>query len=439
MTSPPRVPRRSGHTGAQWYLGTLLTAAVLLEALAFLTAVRGTPLTPVATVLVVVAGPGVAVVLWWRDDDPKPRTAQVAIVLAGMGALWGMAAVSAVGSGDSLSLSALLLPVLLLLVWGKPASAGAARKAAMAFACALAAVSAVSLVMEAAGALPSWYVMAGVDRLGWIEADRAAYWLPLADLMGLDGRWAGPFNHPNIAGMVGAFLVVFGAQVRGLSRVALCLVGAVVLLSTSSRTSMAAALGGLCVLLGAWWLARPSRLSRTLRAMLAGLPVLLMLLLWVTANPGLTGRTSIWPVYASLWQQAPLLGLGQTGIDAAVQDGRLPDWAHHGHSLVLDTAARHGLLGLAVLGLVLVTALVGAAAAARRGQALGLALLVTVLVAGLTETTLRWLYLTVPVAMVLLAVLLSGGTASAVPPGRPPAPVRGSDPDPDRERSAEGG
>jgi O-antigen ligase len=192
---------------------------------------------------------------------------------------------------------------------------------------------------------------------------------------------------------------------------------------------MVAALGGLSVLLAAWWLRRPGRLSPSARVMLAVLPVVIVIGLWVATNPGLTGRTSIWPVYANLWVDAPWTGQGQRGIDAAIQDGRLPDWAHHGHNLLLDTAARYGLLGLVLLCVVLAAALATTVGAARRGDALGLALMVVILVAGLTETTLRWLTLTVPVATLILAVLMSGARGSRAPAGPPTARGRGSDPD----------
>jgi hypothetical protein len=421
-------PGTGAHVGAEWYLSVLLVSAVLLEALAFAASAVGATLGPVVSVVAVVAGPMAAVVLWWWVDDPVPRDVGSTVVLAGMGLLWLIAAAWTVVDGRPASPAALLLPVLLVLAWGKPPSAEAAIRATRALAWTLAGVATATLLLEAVGAVPSWYVLEGVDRQGWIEGDRAAYWLPLADLIGLDARWAGAFNHPNIAGVVGAFLVVLGAASRGATRLAFVLVGGVVLLATSSRTSMAAALGGLCVLIGAWWIRRPSRLPVRLRAMLASMPVLLMLLLWVTGNPGLTGRTTIWPVYAVLWGESPLIGAGQGGIDEAVRAGLLPDWAHHGHSLLLDTAARYGAAGLVVLAVVLAAALVTVVRAARAGDAVGLALIATVLVAGLTETTLRWLYLTVPVAMLVLAVLVSAGTGSRAPIGLPRAPAPGSGP-----------
>lgn len=414
--------RERGPLGAEWYLSVLLVAAVLLDVLVFAVSALGGTLGPLVSIGAVSVGPLVAVALWWRTDGSGPRSAWVMVVLGGMGVLWLMAAARTVSDGRSASLSALLLPVLVLLAWGKPPTPAAALRAARVLAWALAVVAAVTLLLEAVGAVPSWYVLEGVDQWDWIEGDRAAYWLPLADLMGLDARWAGPFNHPNVAGMVGAVLVVLGAASRGSTRWVVGSVGIVVLLTTASRTSIVAAMGGICVLLAGWWLGRPSRLPRVARVLVAVAPVLIVLVLWVATNPGLTGRTSIWPVYSGLWGESPWIGVGQGGIDAAIEAGRLPDWAHHGHSLVLDTAARFGLLGLVVLGAVLAAGLVTVIGAARRGHVLGLALIVMILIAGLTETTLRWLYLTVPVATLILAVLMSAPTGSREPAGPRPTP-----------------
>ena len=82
------------------------------------------------------------------------------------------------------------------------------------FAWAVVGFSAFTLALESAGVIPYWNLG---DPAAMIANERAAYFLPLADVFGIEGRWSGPFAHPNLAGPAGGFLLILGATRRGLN------------------------------------------------------------------------------------------------------------------------------------------------------------------------------------------------------------------------------
>jgi len=79
----------------------------------------------------------------------------------------------------------------------------------------------------------------------------------------------------------------------------------------------------------------------------------------------------------------------------------------HGHSVLLDGAARFGLLSAVLAITALVVALVASARAVRNHGVGPLALTAFVVTAGLTETIHSWIYWTPYLAAILWAVLAS--------------------------------
>ena len=426
----------SGSSSTRWqprpgtYLAVLLVGVVLtLLVLQLLPDWRIGPVPGVA--LVVVAYLALAVVAWAREPrTPRPEGLLAWFLLAYLLQWIVLMSLLAVRQ-EEVSVTALVTPVLVLMVWFRLPTRAAATRAADVLAVAIVAAVAVALLAEMLGLVGSWYGASGADLAA---SERGNYWVPLAGPLGLDGRWAGPFVHPNLAGPVGAFLVVFGMTRPRWRRPLFVAVGALVLVLASSRTSLVSVAAGLLVLLAAWWFPRPGALPRWLRTVVVSLPAVVFALALVIVNPGMTGRTSVWPVMADLWRDAPLLGIGDAGFEAAVASGRLPAWAHHAHNVLFDAGVRTGVIGLALALAVLVLALVITVGAAARGHGVGLALVVVLLVGGLADTILHWRFVTVPAAVLILAVLMSARPASpSVAPAAPPPPARarGTDRAPD--------
>jgi O-antigen ligase len=146
-----------------------------------------------------------------------------------------------------------------------------------------------------------------------------------------------------------------------------------------------------------------------MRVLLASLPIGVMLAALYLRDPGFSGRTTVWPEFVRLWGTDRILGVGQAGIDELIDAGVLPDWAHHAHNVALDTLVRYGVVGLAVMVVAFASAVFIVWKSARSGRVAGLALVVMLIVGGLADTILHWRYLTTPMAVLLLAVLMSTG------------------------------
>ena len=385
--------------------------------------------------IVALLGWAVSLVLWARTRGTALAPGLLRWFLSSLLALWAFVTVLANVRGEPAGINALLAPILLLMLFIKPPTGRSALRAADAFAWAVVAAALVSLGLEVVHLIPSWYEV-GVDweaiRLADYRAplqvialpsgERAAYWVPLVDVLGLDGRWAGPFVHPNIAGPVGVFLLVYGVTRTGVRRVAFAGVGALMLLLTASRSSWGAALAGLGVVAAVWWLRRPSRLRAGWRALLVALPAMLFVFVAIALNPGLTGRSEVWPVFADLSRQAPLLGVGKQGITDAIADGSLPSWATHAHNVAFDALVRYGILGCALVLLVLVIATTMGVQAARAGRgAAGIAIVTALVVGGLADTTIQWGFWVNTTYALILAALISASLPQR--PASDPTPV----------------
>jgi len=346
-------------------------------------------------------------VLWWRYRCEFRPTSGLRLFLGAVLGLWLVTFIVAASRGESASIRMFIPLFLLAGLWLKPPTEDAALKVTVALGWTIAGATVLTVALEATGVLASWYARYDLGELA--ASDRAFYWLPLVDVLGLDARWAGPFVHPNLAGPLGAVLLVFGLTRSGATRAVFGVVGIGILLLTGSRNSLVAAASGAMVVAIAWWLRRPGRMPRSMRVLLAALPVLVLLVALYLRDPGFSGRTAVWPEYVRLWGDGPIFGVGQEGIDEVIAAGVLPKWAHHAHNVALDTLVRYGIVGFAAMAVAYTAALVITWKAARLGRLAGLALMVTLIVGGMADTILRWQYLTTTMAVLLLTVLMSTG------------------------------
>jgi O-antigen ligase len=390
---------------AHWYLSIMLIGSVVTDFVLFALPDWQIGRLP-GVALVVLAYLCAATIAWWRCRPASRATGAVAGFLLLLLVVWGWTMVLASVRQEIVTVPALVTPVLLLMLWLKAPSRPDALRAGDALGWALLVVIGVSLLLE--GHVPSF--SDAFYRPG-AAIENAEYWLPLSGMLGLDGRWAGPFVHPNLAGPVGAFLLVFGVTRPGVRRVL-------------------AALAGIAVLVVARWLARFHGKSLVLRVAMVLVPVLATVLVVVGRNPGMSGRTEVWPTMYRLWQASPVLGIGDQGFTDAIAAGSLPTWAHHAHNVVFDSLVRTGILGSVVVAAVLLYSLVIALRATRSGMLVPLALIGMLVIGGLTDTILHWRYMTVPWEVLLLAGLIAAGPTADPVRMPPPLPARerGSDP-----------
>jgi len=410
-----------------------------------------------------VFGVGVAgsAALWWRYRPTRrlPRVQALGLLL--MLVLWLAVLVRTVASGQDVTPVSVTVVLLLAMLWVKPPDAMGARQTVDGIAWLLLGAAAIALILEAGGWAASWYVRLQMDA-GLPAFDRDYYWMPLADLLGLDGRWAGPFVHPNHAGIVGGLLIVVGLCRDRWRQSVFIGAGLLVLVLVQSRTStIASAVAAVCVVIVLWRSGGLDR-SRMIAGAVVGVALLALLVVplvrgvlgegvagdYPTAYGTAMGRIGVWRAYLDLWQESPVLGIPDARIVEAARVGLLPGWAATAHNLVLDTMVRLGVIGALILVVLLVVLAVGAVGAARRGSAVAAGLVAVLVVSGVTESLVFWDRFATGTVL-LLAAWVAGlewapsGPASgrrprplapSAPPLRGPGP--GSDPGPDREPSA---
>ena len=395
------------------YLGVIVVGAVLTQVVAMVLPqwrlAGGVP----ALALIVAAYAGFAGLLWLREPWQAARGRALRAFLIAFVALWAYATLLTVVRREPVAMAGVIVPALLVMVLLKLPDGTQARRATEVLAWSLVAASALTLALEMTDVIRDWYEL---DYTRSPAVDRESYWLPLADPLGIHGRWAGPWGHPNQAGVVGAFLVVFGITCSGVRRVVFMVAGALVLVLAESRTSMIATVVGVIVVAAAWWVTRPGRLGKRARLALLAVPLVAIAIVVAIVNSNLTGRTSMWPQAVRLWAQSPVLGVGQTGFDDAIRSGDLYPWAIQAHNVWLDAGVRLGVVGLALALIVTVAAVLVVVAGARRGDVTGLALVAMLLTGGLTDVNVDWTYLAMPTVVLVLAVL----TAQPARPDRQP-------------------
>ena len=373
----------TARTSAVPYLTALMLSAMLaawanyLSPLAFpegLT-VKGQALS----IVVPLVGFPVALVLWFVYRGRPTRNPWLIVFLAAMAVTWVAQMIILRSHGDQLThLVWLVLPILAMVALKAP-DAGEAWKVVLVFAWSAVTMLVVTRLLEMTGAVP----MFRIER--WIiEWEKEQYWLPLSDLLGVDGRWPGPFGYNSKTGFVATLLVLIGlARLRWHSWVFVP-VGVVVILLTGGRGAALSLAAGLFVLLIFATRGPVARIPMALRAAAGAAAVVafgIFLLLSPLATTGRFGSSGIWAAFYDLWQTSPWLGVGQVGILA----DPAASVSMEAHSLYLQVLTRFGVIGFAVQFATLLVALALAMWAAYRGLPWPLAILVAYFVASVTE------------------------------------------------------
>ena len=304
----------------------------------------------------------------------------------------------------------LFVPILLLILLKAP-TPDEGWKAISALAWTTSAVLVGTRVLEISHVLSIRFVPATIN-----EFDKARYWLPLSDLMGITARWPGPFGHNGDTAMMGALLVVIGLARLKKSSWVFVSVGILTLLLTGGRSSIGATIFGVVILLMYTNNRLVSRIPKYAR-IVGGLIVLVVGAFLLFVGPtGLTGRQNIWPAFFELWKQHIWLGAGTGGI--AVSGGITQDFGH-AHDMYLDELARYGIAGALPLYAAIILGLFITVRAAIRGFAAPLAVLSAFLVTAVTETRNGWSHPSVTGFLVILCVATAAGWAVKDPKATP--------------------
>lgn len=256
------------------------------------------------------------------------------------------------------------------------------------------------------------------------------YWLPLAGILGPEGRWPGPMGHNAMTGNAAAMLVILAVGMKGKSRWVFGAVGILTLLITASRGSQLGAIAGATaiIVLGDNPLTR--KVGRKVLLWGIGVAALAVVAFTLIRNPNLTGRTTYWSIALDAWQTSPLLGVGVSGFGG---DSELSIAGNNAHNLIFDAIVKYGLVGAVFIIAVLGAAGATAIRAATIRAVLPIGIFATYLTIGLAESDQGWLTFSLPWLWLVLAVLLAGqsweereGPDSSAHRGREPLTGGGS-------------
>ena len=304
---------------------------------------------------------------------------------------------------DSLfNLTVFVLPAAILLITLKRFSRKDTWIALWVLGYSLLAVALLSLVLGSFGLAPDGFLVSqsAVSRIPWLNEIAPT-------------RWGGPFGSVNYAAPVGGLLVLMGLSGNKPIATPLLFGGALVLILSQGRTALFALTAAATVQL-LWG----SRVAGRIHAPLIRIAVFLTLgaglLFYFFAIDGtLNGRTQVWQHFSHTFRDAPLIGIGDSGVLRHVEEYvRLENIVPHthAHSVMLDTYIRFGAI-LAILGIALYAlALRSTIRALPEIGSTPLAIVVFVVIAGLAETIHAWANWSVYLAALTWTVLVSGSS-----------------------------
>ncbi len=304
--------------------------------------------------------------------------------------------------GDAFNYTALLYFPILAMIWLKPPELREAWTAILAFAWTVAGVLVLTRVLEMLGV-----IALKTQSQGVITFDEERYFLPLNDMLGIDGRWPGPFGHNADAAMMGALLIVIALSYWTRASWVFIAVGGFTLLITSGRASMGAAIAGIIVLIVFARGGRIARIPRGFRIWGGIVGLVAGAAFMYSRSAGSTGRENFWPAFLKLWESSPFVGIGTSGISIS---GGITEQYGHAHNFYIDELARYGLLGFLTQFGAIALGVVIAFLAAKRGVAGPLAIMTAYLVTGITEPRNGWISPSMT-GMLLILVVVTAGAA----------------------------
>jgi len=413
--------RGSLRTSGTWYAGALAVGVVLERAGYYLWFEQPVFKGQAPDVVLPFIAFAFAMACWLLLDARPVAPRMLMAFLAAMALAWIVHLALYRVHDDAFKYTALLyIPVLVMLAL-KPLRLKEAWGAVLAYAWATTGLLVSVRCLEMVGLLAPKAQVAST-----IAFDEERYFLPLNDLLGIDGRWPGPFGHNGDTAMMGGLLIVIAIAHWTRASWIFLPVGAITLLITSGRASMGAVAAGLIIMAMFTSSGPIDRVSRRVRVVLGTAALALGAWFMYSWRAGLTGRDVIWPAFIELWHTSPWIGVGGSGItlSTGISEASRELTTHfgHAHSLYIDELARYGVLGFVTQFGALAIGAVIAAMAARRGRPGPLGVLVAYFVTGITEPRNFWISPTVTGFLVILMVVTA---AASLQDGADDAPTSG--------------
>ena len=351
-----------------------------------------------------IAGGIVVSVLWlsYKGVGKSSRVFQILLTLIVL--TWLYQSVLQLQDGYSFNHTTYFLPLLMILIFLKPPTRDQIWVAGLVLGYSLATIMLFSLFSGGHFGIPS----------GFDVSDRGPSRFPIiSDIFGIELRWGGAFGSVNLVTPAGALIVMLGTLYGKWHRITFLSTGIVVLFLGQARTAYFA-LGFALLVLLVWskWLNRV-RFSAFIKWVLMGAAFVSAVSYIYIFDPSLALRVPVWRDYLGILQDSFLRGAGSSGVDlyvsemAVTESGRMIH--NHGHSIYVDGLVRYGIVWfLLTLSIFAVAALI--AWKARHGplSSRGMAIVLFVFFAGLTETIFSWAYVTI----YLLALILVAGLST---------------------------
>ena len=291
----------------------------------------------------------------------------------------------------------LFVPMVLLILIKRPTLWGMTI-AFLVFMYAIVVMTVISLVFGSLGITPDGFQVgdSGPNRV-----------FLLTDIFGITTRWGGPFYSVNEAAPIGGLLLIFGLTLKKPHAIVMVSTGILILLLAQARTSLVAVVVGLLVLIMFSDRVRQEHFHKLIQSALIAIAIFGVGLYIFLVDPTLNGRVPVWLDFVRFFASSPISGVGTSGIlEAAVEKGSVINGpiAHtKAHSVLLDIAARHGLVLLIPRLLVFAISLLLIWPTRFYDRGKSLAPLAYIFFAGVSETIHSWQYFSVyTVALIYL-------------------------------------
>lgn len=299
--------------------------------------------------------------------------------------------------GDSFNYTAILYLPTLALIAAKPPTRSETRQASLAVAWAISTTLVLTFALERLNVIQEKKQLAGI-----VAFDEGSYFLPMNALLGIEGRWPGPFGHNGDTAMMAALLIVITFAFWSRASWLFIAVGTTTLVLTNGRASIGAALAGIVIIAMFGTQAWLSRVSRIVRVSVGAVLLITGATIMLLRPSGVTGRDTIWPAFLELWVESPWLGVGGRGF---AEGNEVTIAFGHAHSLYIEELARSGLLGFLTQFSAIAIGVAIALKATRFGYPGPLAVITAFLVTGITEPRNNWIEPSATGTIVVLMVL----------------------------------
>jgi hypothetical protein len=333
--------------------------------------------------------------LWLMAPVRDIRITKFRIILVLFAALWMISILKTFSDDGAVNYTFLTVPLFLAMIYVKPPSQREAAKIALISALLFTATIFAAQIMDTLNFRPFRYLI-------------LMRWLP--DWVG-GFRWEGMFGDPNNSGFIAAFLFVYGLSFRGRWKWPLIVVGVLVLFVSESRSGIVGAVIGSLTLLALQPRFRALFSSKWTYGGVLFATVSLLALIVLRMDPTFNGRVGIWSASIDLLRGDLLFGIGTPGFESGAKSGAIAYGNLDGHSIVIDTLVRFGLISGLLVVLLISLSLWLCWGIKERDKGASFAILITFLAGALTYSLGGWSYLSVQQLPWLLALFLANGSA----------------------------